>query len=537
MKRRGLSFLLALSMALTVTACSSQGGKSGGSSTADPITGGVGASQLDQKWYDDDGKIHVYASCTQTITSLDWMDCNNGNAFQCIFHMIGTPLIGTDHAGNYGPEYGEGITEAYEVNDDATEWTFHIRQGVTFNNGEACDADDVVCTLNRILEYKGQKENLGGVWMYLDKVEKVDQSTVKAYFTETYGTPLTQFGEMFIISDTDYAKLGEDYFYGGHLYGTGAWEFEDYMDGQFISLSRRDNYWGENDSNVDRFTLYFITEENAIINGLTSGTIDFTPRLSGDLTSLVDADPDLHQESANTYGSYALVGLQCGGQSPFHDSNLRKAFAYCIDRQMIADTIMGGGAALQQWIPEGSRGHIYNDCEPIYDPELAKQLVEQSDYNGEEIVLFANSPVNNAENIAVALCDYAKAVGINMSVQITEQAYTTEVRKTGKYDAYLVTNTSYGDEGSYTYSRLVHPGGANHNFNDPHLQELLERIPSTFQIEEREKLMAEINQIVYDNCVLVSLFTMDYHYGCRNGLTGWEIPFTGYFYCDQIRVS
>lgn len=533
MKRRGLSFLLALSMALIVTACSRQGG----SSTAGPITGGVGASQLDQKWYDDDGKIHVYASCTQTITSLDWMDCNNGNAFQCIFHMIGTPLIGTDHAGNYGPEYGEGITEAYEVNDDATEWTFHIRQGITFNNGEACDADDVVCTLNRILEYKGQKENLGGVWMYLDKVEKVDQSTVKAYFTETYGTPLTQFGEMFIISDTDYAKLGEDYFYGGHLYGTGAWEFEDYMDGQFISLNRRDNYWGENNSNVDRFTLYFITEENAIINGLTSGTIDFTPRLSGDLTSLVDADPDLHQESANTYGSYALVGLQCGGQSPFHDSNLRKAFAYCIDRQMIADTIMGGGAALQQWIPEGSRGHIYNGCEPIYDPELAKQLVEQSDYNGEEIVLFANSPVNNAENIAVALCDYAKAVGINMSVQITEQAYTTEVRKTGKYDAYLVTNTSYGDEGSYTYSRLVHPGGANHNFNDPHLQELLERIPSTFQIEEREKLMAEINQIVYDNCVLVSLFTMDYHYGCRNGLTGWEIPFTGYFYCDQIRVS
>ena len=528
--RRLLSLALALVMVIGMTGC----GDTGSGEGTDGSVEQTGMS----KWLDEDGKVHVYASVTQTLTSLDWMDCNNGNAFNCVFFMIATPLIGSDHNGNYdenAENYSPGVAERYEYTEDGKEWTFYLRKGITFNNGEVCNADDVVATLERVIKYKGQKQNLGGLWTYLDRVEKIDDYTVKAYFTETYGTPHKSMCEMFILSDTDYAELGEDYFYEGYLYGTGAWQFEDYMDGQYVTLSRRDDYWGENDSNVDRFTLYFVTEENAVVNGLTSGTIDFTPRLSSDLLDLVHADGDLEEASAETYGSYAMIGLQCGDYSPFHDINLRKAFSYCIDRQMIADTIMGGGVALQQWIPQGSLGYD-ETLVPIYDVELAKEYMAKSDYSGEEIVLYANSPVNNAENIATAICDYARAVGINMSLQITEQAYTTEVRNTGEYDAYLVTNSSTGDVGPYTITRLSHPG-ANHNFYNDRLDELLEELELTIDLDKRDEIEREINQIIYDNCVLVSLFTMDYHYVARKGLSGWYIPYSGYFYCENIRVD
>lgn len=529
--KKALAMLLAALMLVGASGCS----KKPTSSSQNPNSSGSQATTVDQKWYDEEGNIHVYASSTQTITSLDWMDCNDGQAFQIIYFMTHTPLIGTDHEGHYGSEYGVGAAESYEFTEDGKEWTFHIRKGMTFNNGEVCDANDVVATLQRCLDYKGQKANLGGVWPYLEKVEKVDDYTVKAYFSETYATPLKNFAQMFILSDTDYAELGDNYFYQGHLFGTGPWQYEDYMDGQFITLSRRNDYWGECDSNVDKFTLYFITEENAVVNGLTSSTLDFVPRLSMDLMSLVEADPDLHQDSGNTYWAYALIGLQCGEQSAFHDPNLRKAFAYCIDRQTIADTIMGGGVALQAWLPEGTLGSDPS-LVPIYDVELAKQYVAQSDYDGREIVLFANSPVTNSENIATAICDYARVVGINMKVQVTEQAYTTEVRKTGEYDAYLVTNSSTGDEGPYTITRLQDPG-ANHNFRNERLDELMPILDNTVDPGERDVIMKEMNKIIYDNCVLVSLFTMDYHYVARNGLEGFRIVPSGYCYTSNIHVS
>ncbi len=527
--KKTLAMLLAALMLLSTAACGSNSDPGSASS------GGGGGTAVDAKWYDEDGNIHVYASSTQTITSLDWMDCNDGQAFQIIYYMTHTPLIGTDHMGNYGSEYGVGAAESYEFSEDGKEWTFHIRKGMTFNNGEVCDANDVAATLQRCLDYKGQKANLGGVWTYLEWVELIDDYTVKAYFSETYATPLQNFSHMFILSDTDYAELGDDYFYKGYLYGTGPWQYEDYMDGQFITLSRRDDYWGECNSNVDKFTLYFITEDNAIVNGLTSGTLDLAPRLSMDLMSLVEADPDLYHDSGDTHWSYALVGLQCGEQSAFHDLNLRKAFAYCIDRQTIADTIMGGGVALQSWLPEGTVGYD-PALVPVYDVELAKEYVEKSDYDGREIVLLANSPVTNAENIATALCDYARNVGINMSVRVTEQAYTTEVRKTGEYDAYLVTNSSTGDEGAYTISRMEDPG-ANHNFRDARMDELLPILETTVDPVKRDTILKEINKIIYDNCVLVSLFTMDYQYAARKGLEGFYIAPSGYCFTSDIRVS
>lgn len=191
--------------------------------------------------------------------------------------------------------------------------------------------------------------------------------------------------------------------------------------------------------------------------------------------------------------------------------------------------------ALQAWLPEGTLGSDPS-LVPIYDVELAKQYVAQSDYDGREIVLFANSPVTNSENIATAICDYARVVGINMKVQVTEQAYTTEVRKTGEYDAYLVTNSSTGDEGPYTITRLQDPG-ANHNFRNERLDELMPILDNTVDPGERDVIMKEMNKIIYDNCVLVSLFTMDYHYVARNGLEGFRIVPSGYCYTSNIHVS
>lgn len=533
-----ISLFLAVALLLCVPGC---GGKEDDSGS--PAPGGSTAQQPSADgavdWHrDEQGRIEVVAANTQSLTSLDFMDGADGGMVQCMWDMIYDTLVDdATHEGDYQPR----LATSWEHNDDSTEWTFHLREGVKFHNGNPFDAKDVACTMQRLMDKKGVLKRITGLWTYLDSYEVVDDYTIKLHFSQTYGTPMKDFSFMPMLDAEAYEELGDAYFHEGYLYGTGAWKFEEFVDGQYIRVVRNDSYWDPDwSSNVDVFTLRFITESSSMTSGLLSGEIDAVARIDSDQASLLKADSSLDVD-LNDSTSFIFVGFQCGEDtpSPFKEENVRKAFSYAIDRQSIADNILGGGEAMQWWFPKGISG--YREVETVYDPELAKQLLADSSYQGEELLFYVNTVATAGESIMLAVCDMVNAVGFNCKIQMGDQAFLTQVRTSPDYIGYCVTGTAFVDYGNDTYMKWVNTEenkGYYNQYADPDFAAMLEEMQATSDLEARDKIQADIAQHMYDHCApAVPILRYAFNTCVRKGLQNVEFPPCGYYYYHDVYIG
>ncbi len=540
-----LSFALALVFVLSVVGC-----KATPAATSEPAASGTEAKPADDvaaapaqaenvEWHRDaNGGIEVVAANTQSLTSLDFMDGADGGMVQCMWDMIYGKLVDdADHNGDYQP----GLATSWEYNEDYTDWTFKLREGVTFHSGNPFTSTDVAATMQRIIDNKGKLKRITGLWSFLDSYEVVDDYTIKLHFSKTYGTPFKDLSTMPILDGKAYAELGDKYFTDGHLYGTGRWVFKEFVDGQYIRVTRNDNFWDPSwTTNVDTFTLRFITEASSITSGLLSGEIDAVARVDRDQAGLLEADKALTVGTTKST-SFIFLGFQCGEntKSPFKEANVRKAFSYAIDRQALCDSILGGGTAMMWWFPEGISG--YRDEEIIYDVEKAKALLADSSYNGEEILIYVNTVATGGESIMLAVCDMARQVGFNCKIQMGDQAFMSALRTNDEYIAYCVTGTAFVDYGNDTYQKWVNKDdnkGYWNCYDNPEFAALLEEMQTTADLEKRDEVQAKIAQIMYDEQAPgVPLLRYDFFTCVRNGLQNVEFPPSGYYYYDEIYIG
>lgn len=498
----------------------------------------TGNTAYDNWRRDSKGRVEVVAANTQSLTSLDFMDGADGGMVQCMWDMIYDTLVDdADRLGDYQPR----LATSWSHSDDYKTWIFQLREGVTFHNGDTFDAGDVAATMQRIIDNKGKLKRITGVWTYLESYDVLSKYEIRLNFSQSYGTPMKDFAFMPILSEQGYAKLGNKYFTDGHLTGTGKWIFEDFLDGQFIRVRRNDNYWDKSwSTNVDVFTLRFITEASSITSGLLSGEIDAMARIDSDQARLLSADPSLILGKTES-SSFIFVGFQCGEDtpSPFKDEKIRKAFSYCIDRQAIADNILGGGEAMAWWFPKPLAG--YRDVEPIYDVECAKKLLAESSYKGEEILIYVNTVATAGESIMLAVCDMANAIGFNCRIQMGDQAFLTQVRTSPNYTAYAVTGSGYVDYGNDTYMKWVNTEknrGYYNQYSDPVFAAKLEEMQATLDPADRDRIQAEVAQMMFDACVpAVPILRYDFNTCIRSGLKGVEFPPSGYYYFNEIYIE
>lgn len=485
-----------------------------------------------------EGKIEVVAANTQSLTSLDFMDGADGGMVRCMWDMIYDTLI--DDANQNG-DYQPRLATSWEHTDDYKEWTFKLREGVTFHSGNPFTSYDVAVTMQRILDNKGKLKRITGLWTYLDSYEVIDGYTIKLYFSETYGIPFMDLAKMPILDGKAYEEMGGAYFTDGYLSGTGKWKFKDFVDGQYISVEKSDNYWNPDwSTNVDVFTLRFITEASSMTSGLLSGEIDAVARVDSDQALLLQNNPDLTMGITHST-SFIFLGFQCGSttDSPFKETNVRKAFSYAIDRQAICDNILGGGTPMMWWFPEGVVG--YREKEVIYNPDLAKELLADSNYNGEEILIYVNTVATAGESIMLAVCDMARAVGFNCKIQMGDQAFLSQVRTNDQYIAYCVTGTAVVDYGNDTYQKWVNKEdnkGYWNCYENEEFAALLDEMDTTADREKRDELEAQIAQIMYDEVAPgVPILRYDFYTCVRNGLKGVLFPPSGYYYFDDIYLE
>ena len=457
----------------------------------------------------------------ENLLTLDPHHANNAPGYMPR-NMCFDMLVESDHEGNYTPS----LATSWEFSDDGTEITFHLRDDVEWQDGTDFTADDVVCTFQRLID--DRTLNISSIyWELLEGVEKIDDHTVKIILSAPYAPVLSSLSVTAIIQKAQYEAEGVNAFNNQNFVGTGPWLFDEWVDGQYLHFIKNENYWGDFESYYDDVYLRIVLETSTAIAAHRNGDVQAFIASSGipadNLVQYQGSEDKIELVTINT-GTVQYFGFSCRDDSVFKDKNVRLAFAHAIDRQSIADFIFSGQASVtDSFAVESVIGNTPDAVHYEYDPELAKEYLAASSYNGEPIVLSSNTGTAKAQETLLACVDMLNAVGFNASMEIVESAILTDMRATGDYDVFAVATMQENGE-PYKYFNMRVLNDAHHSFFvDEELFEMIRESNSEMDQDARRALLEKCVVRWSEDLVHLPIVRLASTYAIDYGVTGIEL--------------
>lgn len=396
------------------------------------------------------------------------------------------------------------LLDHWEANDDVTEWMLHLREDVTFNNGDRLTADDVIFTFSQWLDPGVGSAMLGflGYLGSIDQVEKVNEFAIRLNLLEpSISVPedLNQYPAVILHREFegDWVK---------QPVGTGAFTLAEYAEGERVHFQRRRDYYrmgedGESLPYLDTLT-YVSVDRRTAVPSLLSGQIDsiFNPTAS-EWEALKD-EPSVTVRKANT--AQVLCGRMRVDLEPWNDVRVRNALKLCQDRQRILDLAYKGqgdlaiDAHVAPAHPEYAERPI-----PAYDPDRARALLEE--YAAEKgialplKVKLATKNDQGDDAVAEALQALAAPGGFEIELDITDPPGYWDRWTEVPLGITAWTHRPLGTQvlaAGYTVDAQGKPLTWNETrWNDPEFNELLAQAQSTLDVEARREIMGQIEDI------------------------------------------
>jgi peptide/nickel transport system substrate-binding protein len=310
------------------------------------------------------------------------------------------------------------LATSWETNEDATEWTFKLREGVTFHNGDPLNAEAVKGALDNTMELGA---GAAYIWDPVEAIEVVDDYTIK--FTLSYAAPLDLIASSgygaWIYNPTVYAEKGTEWFNEGNCAGTGPYTIESRERGSRLVMTRFDDYWGGwREGQFDK-VVFEISEENATLQQkIEAGVADFTYGVPPDNLPALDANPDIVVYTNPSFQN--LIGLLNTQKPPLDNPLVRQALSYSVPYQTFIEGVMGERATQSHGVvPAGMWGHSEDLFQYSFDLDKAKELLTEAGYpdGGFDLVYtFATGDLDEQQLGEVWKAELEK-LGINLEVQ------------------------------------------------------------------------------------------------------------------------
>ncbi|WP_369282167.1 nickel ABC transporter substrate-binding protein [Oscillibacter sp. GMB15532] len=348
------------------------------------------------------------------------------------------------------------LAESWEITEEGKVYLFHIRQGVTFTDGAACDAHAIKANFDAILENKNRHTWLE-MMNVLESVEAVDEYTLEIRLTSAYYPMLIELGgtrPFAIISPNCMIDGSTMNGVNGHI-GTGPYVLTDFVTDEYAVFERNDSYWGEAPA-VKKITVKVIPDNQTRIMALESGEIDLIygkDMLDAEaLTSYMESDKFTVELSAPISTRQLLMNTT---DEVLGDVAVRKALQHATNKQAISDGIFSGLETPADFLYSSSIPYCDVGLVPYdYDMEEAAAILDEAGWTpgaggirekgGVKLsfgLLYCSDRVTE-KNIAEYLQQEFRSLGIEMDIHGEEEQSYRDNMKSGNFD--MVFNIAWG---------------------------------------------------------------------------------------------
>ena len=454
----------------------------------------------------------------------DWSE--EGNAARQVIEPL--VMLGPDNVAR------PWLAERWEANDDLTSWTFYLRQGVKWNNGDDFIADDVIFNFERWLDPTTGSSNYGrfaslrgpndGDPILPNALEKIDDHTIRFNLRVpdlTLPESMTDYPAL--ITHRRFLEEGGNFV--ENPVGTGPFLLEEFSVGQRAIYRRRDpeEYWGPA---VHLDGLEFIDHGDdpaATLAALASGQVDLLYRLFS-----IDQVPAVNERDDLVL--YETVTAQTGvarmkvTEAPFDNPLVRQAVRACIDHDVLLEL------GYQSFGSPGEDHHVapvhpeYADLpKPQQDYDRARALLAEAGYpDGIDISIDCVAQPTWEPNTCQVIAQMVRPAGINLSVNILPGGTYWDRWLTAPFGFTSWTHRPLG----VTVLNLAYRTGVPWNessYSNPDFDATLDRANGILDVDARREVSAELQRMLQDDAVIIQPFWRSIHTASSDKVQGFQI--------------
>jgi peptide/nickel transport system substrate-binding protein len=393
------------------------------------------------------------------------------------------------------------LASSWTVSPDGKIWTFKLRPGVKWHDGQLFTAADVVFTYDTILNPKVNSVRRSDYIIDGEEIKfrALDKLTVQAILPKPFAPFLTRTMMGIIPKHLLEGKDINTASFNRAPVGTGPFKFKEWVTGDHVSVVRNDNYY-KGRPMLAQIIMKIIPDENSTLVALEAGEVDETGVPPKDYQRLkAKAGINVFEYDALTY-TYLAFNL---ANPKFQDKRVRQALAYATDKEQLVKLIFKGLAS-PAYAPSAPISWAYSDAveKYSYDPVKARQLLAEAGVKNLSFTILTNQGNKEREKAAVVLQQQFKKVGVKVDIRVMEWSALLKIVNSPQapkdFDAVLMGWALRLDPDAYSiWHSSQYPTGFNFiDYKNPAVDRLLARGRTTLDQAQRKKIYAQLWQVI-----------------------------------------
>ncbi len=442
-------------------------------------------------------------------------------------------------------EYIPNMAESYTISEDGLTFTFNLRQGMLWSDGQPITAHDFQWTYDQVIKPENEFPYLSQL-DFISAYEALDDDTLQIKIKEVYAPALGQMSGLItplpkhIWEKLDWSDPQKNPEINSPSVVSGPYKLKEWRRDQYVIFEANDNYWYHGRPNIDRYTMEIVPDQDIAYQKMKSGNTDTGPITPENLEEARQLNNITVYEWWPAAASWSYIGLNMRAGFPTHDVHVRRGINYAIDKQLITDEVMLGQAKrICSIYPETS--WVYNPDVPCYDYDPDKALEEFAqagytlqdgklvDQDGKQLklrLIFGPNTNQTRELIAVTVQDFLSDVGIDVQVQGLEWASFLEATDAAEpnWDMFVSGwRATIEPHIMYTiWSEQNIPQLNSVAYVNKEVEAIFEEAGKTYDEEFRQEKYGEIQRIIAEDSPYVFLFYNKSWSGQNNRIKGIE---------------